>query len=710
MAKRRRDLSANIAKLIAGVGASLLLVALALAQPANDHCADATVVRSLPFDDAVETRNATRDWADPEVCAGDDGPNVWYEYVPERDGTVCARTAGSDYPLVLHPLRDGCTGTTAPGDFVCGPEAEVRFRVTSGAPVFVQVSGMPYGTPGHLVFTMADAAADTDGDGVNDCDDLCIHAADPAARDLDRDGVGDPCDPCVGVGPDLDGDGRCGWRDNCPEAPNPGQEDSDGDGFGDACDACASEGRLDADGDGVCDYLDRCQTVANPDQLDADMDFVGDACDACPVMPLPNAEDDTDGDGRPDLCDACPDDPMDACVTALGCTGAGALVGLGDGTGGTFLGWTGLPNCHGLAAQPGTGTFYTIVFDGVPYLATIDPLSRLGTVGPPIAFFDLEMSLAFAADGRLFAFGAYSGQLAWIDPGSGATTVVGTVDGRFHHGGGIAFDETGVLLFADDARLAVLDSATAALTPIAGLAHGPYCSRQWVGALGRVGDHSVMALVHCDQSPSANRWSYLASIDRSTGAVRFTSGNLPRLGGMTVPLGPERCDDCTDDDGDGLVDLDDPDCCAASSPLELTHAFFAPNGDDTTLRLSGRIPHEAPRAADLHFQLGEGAATRMCGVVPAGAFHVDRARGRGTFRGGRGSSTSGITSIKLRADRTGGLRFWIRGRAVPMATPAAGPFRLALAFHPANDPHGTNRCHPGTVALGRLRGGSIRSW
>ena len=57
---------------------------------------------------------------------------------------------------------------------------------------------------------------------------------------------------------DTDGDGILDCNDNCPADANIGQLDNDADGIGDAC--------------------DNCPLVFNPDQADADQDGIGDAC------------------------------------------------------------------------------------------------------------------------------------------------------------------------------------------------------------------------------------------------------------------------------------------------------------------------------------------------------------------------------------------------------------------------------------------------
>ena len=91
---------------------------------------------------------------------------------------------------------------------------------------------------------------DTDGDGIDDTEDLCLGAYDPLQRDFDSDGVGDVCDPCPLAADqtecshtpgDIDGDGIPTDDDDCPWLANADQADSDDDGHGDVCDLCPDE-------------------------------------------------------------------------------------------------------------------------------------------------------------------------------------------------------------------------------------------------------------------------------------------------------------------------------------------------------------------------------------------------------------------------------------------------------------------------------------
>ncbi len=83
-------------------------------------------------------------------------------------------------------------------------------------------------------------AADWDGDGIANYQDLCDTVADVTNADADGDGIGDVCDPspAVPAAADADGDGFNNWVDSCPNVKS--LVDSDSDGIANACDPAPS--------------------------------------------------------------------------------------------------------------------------------------------------------------------------------------------------------------------------------------------------------------------------------------------------------------------------------------------------------------------------------------------------------------------------------------------------------------------------------------
>jgi choice-of-anchor B domain-containing protein len=177
---------------------------------------------------------------------------------------------------------------------------------------------------------LASCDAETDGDGVPDCLDLCAGFDD--ALDADLDGVPDGCDICPGFDDlaDDDGDGVpngcdiCAGYDDSSDIDNDGTidcldscTDNDNDGFGnpgiayntcpdDNCPALSNPSQNDADADAVGDACDNCSNTPNLSQVDADADGFGDLCDNCPFIPN-LSQGDADVDGIGNACD--PDAP-----------------------------------------------------------------------------------------------------------------------------------------------------------------------------------------------------------------------------------------------------------------------------------------------------------------------------------------------------------------------------------------------------------------
>lgn len=530
------------------------------APPPNDDCANATVVGSLPYVDVTHSTDATPEPTDPVICAGGAGPTIWYSFTPPANGTYCARLCGSDYDTVLAAMH-ACGGPSfVCNDDSCDVASKVQFAGTAGVPVILEVARF-FGASspgGGVMFTVADAAADSDGDGVTDCNDNCVDTATPGGLQLDSDGdgVGNVCDPCFGPGLDDDGDGICTPDDNCPNDPNPSQLDSDDDSFGDACDFCGAPGTIDPDADGWCDDLgDNCPGVFNPDQRDGDIDGHGDACDPCLAKVGLGGPSDTDGDGRPDDCDACPNDPTDTCATLWGCRSypvtvpilvridptTGAASAVGDTTG------TGADDCHGLAFDPGTGRLLGGTGALYQFDTTSGAATRIGFYTGGGAFGDAVTELAFRADGTLFAHG-FPQRLGRVDPATAAVTDVGPtgLTSNSFATPGMAFDSGGTLWVANEYVLATLDQSTGAATVVAPISYPGTCGPPArIDGLAFDASDTLIAAVRC-----GSVGSILARLDTTTGGLTTIGSTVDYLTalalercGNSVREGGEQCDE-----------------------------------------------------------------------------------------------------------------------------------------------------------------------
>lgn len=128
------------------------------AAPANDDLADATVVASLPHNDAQNTEEATSESGEPG-CAGV-GHTVWYSFTPSADIELEANTFGSDYDTTLSAYTAGALGLNqvACNDDSAGTlQSRIRFDALAGTTYHIRV-GSYYDTPGgNLTFLLREA-------------------------------------------------------------------------------------------------------------------------------------------------------------------------------------------------------------------------------------------------------------------------------------------------------------------------------------------------------------------------------------------------------------------------------------------------------------------------------------------------------------------------------------------------------------------------
>jgi hypothetical protein len=143
---------------------------------------------------------------------------------------------------------------------------------------------------------------DNDGDGIRNTQDNCPFVSNRDQADNDGDHFGDVCDSdddndslqdteetpngCDPFVKDTDGDGLNDWQEvkgyhtPCKDA------DADDDGASDGREVLqmgTDPHNPDSDGDGVADGFDNCPRVRNADQKDSDGDGLGDACDGVQI-------------------------------------------------------------------------------------------------------------------------------------------------------------------------------------------------------------------------------------------------------------------------------------------------------------------------------------------------------------------------------------------------------------------------------------------
>jgi hypothetical protein len=158
----------------------------------------------------------------------------------------------------------------------------------------------------------------------------------------------------------------------------------------------------------------------------------------------------------------------------------------------------------------------------------------------------------------------------------------------------------------------------------------------------------------------------------------------------------EICGNCIDDDGDGLTDFEDPDCCPqqGSFVMSVTQGRLRPRGSRTKFLLHSVLAKSGmekvnPLEQDVFVQIRQpNGPELLCAKAPATKFM--RKHRAFTFwdKKHKVASVKGIQDMKVRVvtKKKPGTRFRTHGKRVEFQTPARGSLQVTVAFHdPAGD-------------------------
>ena len=258
---------------------------------------------------------------------------------------------------------------------------------------------------------------------------------------------------------------------------------------------------------------------------------------------------------------------------------------------------------------------------------------------------------------------------------------------------------------ADETHISRLDPTTASTQTITSLGTTPFCGfYEYLEALGVDRGGTLLGLLHCDQ------WSYLVTIDRSSGSLELASSNMAITGGLAYPPAfpvAEHCGNCIDDDGDGRVDVEDDDCCdLGTSPLTVSRVRLRPKNGTSAFQLSGRLAAEVLPPANyptehvviqLHDQ---GSGETVCGTIPATAFRKNVRSGNLTFADPHRTlaGAHGFDHVALR-QQSDDVRIALQGRNIPLMPSSGGALLVTLAQHPQNTRASLAQCHSGAFTI-----------
>ena len=192
---------------------------------------------------------------------------------------------------------------------------------------------------------------------------------------------------------------------------------------------------------------------------------------------------------------------------------------------------------------------------------------------------------------------------------------------------------------------------------------------------------------------------------RVGGVQRGGASFLPRLPALLLVLllaaagdvfALEICGNCLDDDGNGLVDLADPACCAAerSAAMDLAEGRIAPGVTTSRLRLAATLGGGvslSPDGQQVLLQLGTVPGGTFCASLPPSAFRGTSRRLRLT--GDAVAGARGVRRMTLRRAANGAIHWRTRGRRVWFSTDERqGSLDIRLLLADATDPGPAPRC------------------
>jgi hypothetical protein len=178
----------------------------------------------------------------------------------------------------------------------------------------------------------------------------------------------------------------------------------------------------------------------------------------------------------------------------------------------------------------------------------------------------------------------------------------------------------------------------------------------------------------------------------------------------------EICGNCIDDDGNGLVDFEDPACCTEAQAFAgtLRHARLkARRHGGTVVRLHGQLggPGLAvtPASENVFLQIrADGTGELLCAELPAGKFHKHHGAFRFRDRKHLLASARAIDAMRLKPMPDGLLRARTVGRGVDLRMPSPGGLRVTLGFTDPAAGGSSNRCAVMGGTLRAARTGGLR--
>ena len=206
----------------------------------------------------------------------------------------------------------------------------------------------------------------------------------------------------------------------------------------------------------------------------------------------------------------------------------------------------------------------------------------------------------------------------------------------------------------------------------------------------------------------------IGAVETTAAAVTTTTTTSTSTTSSTAPPPVEICDDCIDNDGDGLTDLEDPTCCPSVEAvvLELGAVRFTPAHGGTRFALGGQFSQLALTGStstqDVLVQVREeGRPDFLCARIPAA--NLVRRGAKETFEDPRRLVTSarGIDALLLKRRRNGNGVVKASGKQVSVTLPPPGILRVTVGILQPGAAEAANRCATAGVPFTLNRKGAL---
>src|SRR5262249_36800732 len=194
-------------------------------------------------------------------------------------------------------------------------------------------------------------------------------------------------------------------------------------------------------------------------------------------------------------------------------------------------------------------------------------------------------------------------------------------------------------------------------------------------------------------TPASTTTTVVSTTIRPVTTTVVSTTIRPVTSTTTTTSGNELCDNCVDDNGNGLIDAEDPACCATPQALTVNNARFRPG--KSTLRVhatlaDGTFAGLDPRQQDVELQIRGDTGELVCCTI--GTAHWQRLfRRTFGFFDQKMTLCPPIKCLSFALPKTGPAHVTIIAGHVKPGSPLLSPLQITLGAD--------NQCAAGPLSL-----------